>query len=447
MESVQALRGIAALFVICQHICFLQRGSFGVDLFFLISGFVVMLSTERSTEHFMGKRAVRILPLYWSLTVIIWGGVLMFPDLFENSEGTFMNLYKSLSFIPFSQDGAMQPVVRVGWTINYEVQFYLLFMLSMQISWRFRALICSGMLAVLTVIGVLFPKLPVPLAFWTDSIILEFAFGMGLFYVVHAMFGLLCRKKGNAQAPQSALQNEPQDAATQNIALPVETMHVEASENRAQDTIHAETSEDVTRETVHPEMSGNAVQETVRTEMSEDVTQEAVRSGLSSDLTQAGARNKSKNFLRYLGWYTALAVVSAAVFYYEWKSYEFPAVCRLPEIIRWGLPSVLLFLLFAAAGTHVHMPRLLIKIGNISFSLYLLHYYPMQFLNRMIHHTTTPDTREVLITLAVVAAVIFVSWISYLLIEKLLGNYLRRELLCYFEPDKTDPDIWPMITL
>ena len=37
-ESVQSLRGIAALFVLMQHICFIERGSFGVDIFFLMVG-------------------------------------------------------------------------------------------------------------------------------------------------------------------------------------------------------------------------------------------------------------------------------------------------------------------------------------------------------------------------------------------------------------------------
>ena len=445
MESVQALRGIAALFVVCQHICFLQRGSFGVDLFFLISGFVVMLSTERSTEHFFGKRMVRIMPIYCSLSLLVWWGVSFFPQWFENTKGGILNLLRSCFFIPFSQYGVMQPLVRVGWTINYEVMFYVLFMLSMKISIRFRALFCSGMLAVLALIGALFPKLPGPFAFWTDSIILEFAIGMGLFYVVRVMFGLLCGQRVKAEPVKEAAQEEGQ-------AEPVkEAIQEEGQAEPVKEAIQEEAQTQPAKEAIQEEAQTQPVKEAVREEVqtqpAKAVIQKVRKKGPDGEVAKENAQRKAKERRACLIWYTVLAIVSTAVFYYEWKSYEMPTVCRLPEIIRWGLPSVGLFLLFVAAGMRVHMPRLLIKIGDMSFSLYMLHYYPMQLLNRILKHTTTPTVPQVLITLAVVAVVLIMSWISYRLVEKKMGDQLRRDFLGKPSYDDFNPDNYPFIIL
>lgn len=350
IESVQVLRGIAALFVVCQHICFLQRGSFGVDLFFIISGFVVMIATEKSTEHFLGKRALRILPLYFGMTLFSYAVLLVKPDLFASTKAEPVFLIKSLLFIPFSQDGATQPLLRVGWTINYEMQFYVLFWIAMRISKRFRALICAGMLGILVLIGALISGLPEPFSFWTDSILLEFAFGMGLFYAVRRVFGALCG--GKAQAEGAGREN-----------------------------------------------------------------------------VQAPLQDKSGVLRRRAVWYAIPIVIGAAVFFYEWRSYEIPALCSLPQFVRWGLPSAGLFFVSACAGMCIRMPRILVRLGDMSFSLYLLHYYPIQMLNRLIHRTTAPDAGEICLTIAVFAAVLFASWLCYVLAEKKLTDCLRRKLL------------------
>ena len=69
-DSIQAMRGLAAFSVILQHIAFIENGAFGVDIFFCISGFIMMYVTETRTDYFMAKRLVRIVPLYYFITLV-----------------------------------------------------------------------------------------------------------------------------------------------------------------------------------------------------------------------------------------------------------------------------------------------------------------------------------------------------------------------------------------
>ena len=136
-DSIQALRGLAALFVVFQHVRFLNFGAFGVDIFFCISGFMIMFTTEKSTKYFFRKRLIRILPLYYLMTFGTYAMLLFFPSMFQQ---TRHNL---------SYRGIIQPLVRIGWTINCEMLFYLLFFIAFHISMKYRGLICSAFLTVL----------------------------------------------------------------------------------------------------------------------------------------------------------------------------------------------------------------------------------------------------------------------------------------------------------
>ena len=88
-DSIQALRGLAALFVVFQHVRFLNFGAFGVDIFFCISGFMIMFTTEKSTKYFFRKRLVRILPLYYLMTLGTYLSLLLFPSMFNRPDTIF----------------------------------------------------------------------------------------------------------------------------------------------------------------------------------------------------------------------------------------------------------------------------------------------------------------------------------------------------------------------
>ncbi len=152
LHSIQALRGIAAFLVVLFHCAEIQReglgvereaernllsgfwdqGYAGVDLFFVISGFVMVWVSHKYTRQDIGKfvynRVTRIYPLWWIFATIAGlyylasYGQLAPPDRYgvENSVTYFV---KSMFLIP--QEGV--PVLVVGWTLIHEVFFYLIF--------------------------------------------------------------------------------------------------------------------------------------------------------------------------------------------------------------------------------------------------------------------------------------------------------------------------------
>ena len=143
--GIQVLRGIAILCILLKHVRFIGRGEFGVDIFFCISGFAMMLSTHGGWSHYWKKRLTRILPLYSVMTLGTFLLLVLFPGMFENTTARWDQLIYSLFYIPFHMaDGTVAPILRVGWTINLIMYFYLVFYVALRISHRFRGLIASS---------------------------------------------------------------------------------------------------------------------------------------------------------------------------------------------------------------------------------------------------------------------------------------------------------------
>lgn len=194
--NFQALRAVAALLVTFVHLeifasmigidqSTLSFGHFGVDLFFVLSGFVIVHSTAKSeptAREFMVSRIIRVVPIYWLFTLCVFAIALSFPQALNATTADWSNLLKSLLFIPYvKENGLIQPILFVGWTLNYEMYFYTLFAIFLLIMRRrlrptvicTTVFICGFSLAVNLV-----PPDSVILRFFGYPIVLEFAMGM-----------------------------------------------------------------------------------------------------------------------------------------------------------------------------------------------------------------------------------------------------------------------------
>ena len=186
LSSVQILRATAALGVLMFHAfqwsgLDFAVGAAGVDLFFLISGFVLWLSAERTIPtpgQFLAARAVRVAPLCWLWTAVIAAMAWWWPT---SVPVVYLDLWhglKSLAFIPHSDPwGGPFPLLPSGWTLTYEAFFYLVFAISLALppDRRFQAL--SIMLTVAAVIGFAYHRWYTLLA---NPLLLEFLGGVAL---------------------------------------------------------------------------------------------------------------------------------------------------------------------------------------------------------------------------------------------------------------------------
>ena len=92
-QDIDSLKGIAIIAVVLFHLGLLESGYLGVDIFFVINGFLLVPSVCKAIDdsafsffNFMEKRIVRLLPLIVlaSVTSLILGYFLMLPDDYEN---------------------------------------------------------------------------------------------------------------------------------------------------------------------------------------------------------------------------------------------------------------------------------------------------------------------------------------------------------------------------
>ena len=186
IQSLQVLRFVAAISIAARHLRdsplnALDPGGFGVDVFFVISGFIICLVSDgRRPGEFIWDRAARVVPLYWLLTLAVTAVALLAPSLLNSTSAEPMLVLQSLLFIPFMKaSGAMQPILFVGWTLNYEMFFYALFSLCL-FAGRLAPMLMLAVLAGLAAAGHLVAFTAPPLAFWTDGYILEFGYGIVL---------------------------------------------------------------------------------------------------------------------------------------------------------------------------------------------------------------------------------------------------------------------------
>ncbi|CAD6524224.1 acyltransferase family protein [Paraburkholderia metrosideri] len=142
MITIQILRGVAAVLVVLYHVAkkgvvagdypfnLFEFGQFGVEIFFIISGFIMSFVTAGKELHlpsFMVRRLVRILPMYWLFSTIALCAFLVVPKLAFTHTDLPPGLVSSYLLIP---DPHHSLLLMVGWTLSYEVLFYIVFALT-----------------------------------------------------------------------------------------------------------------------------------------------------------------------------------------------------------------------------------------------------------------------------------------------------------------------------
>ena len=208
--GIQLLRAMAATAVIISHVQWdltnrlflptalpqqLSLGNAGVDLFFVISGFVMVYSSEDlfrrpgGMREFLVRRIARILPLYWLVTTLMLVYVLLRG--FGPSDASLGLAVSSYLFIPSPRpSGELGPLYGVGWTLNYEMFFYCLFALALLARRGIAVAALTAFYLALALIHVMSGGLPLPFGYWSDPLIFEFTFGMLLALAYQSGFRL-----------------------------------------------------------------------------------------------------------------------------------------------------------------------------------------------------------------------------------------------------------------
>lgn len=200
LESLQYLRGLAAMLVVFYHAVgqlvippggfhVPQIGAAGVDIFFVVSGFVMFWTTRGRTPapgDFMLKRLIRIAPLYWFFTLAVSAVALVVPQLLRATHFDSWHIVMSLLFVPVwhpfiprEVEGAIAPIIVPGWTLNLEIVFYLLFALTLKARaaarpWLLAILLLALYVAARTVLW------PTSLRFYGTDLLAEFMAGVVL---------------------------------------------------------------------------------------------------------------------------------------------------------------------------------------------------------------------------------------------------------------------------
>lgn len=330
-QGIQALRGIAALFVLSEHVRFLKCGAFGVDIFFCISGFLIMYTTHQRTNHFLLKRFLRVTPLYYIMTTITAFLLLVFPTMFEQTIFQMGDYVKSLLFIPFEiTEGIVQPLYRIGWTINYEIFFYIIFSIGMHISWKYRGMVCGLFLICFVGLGQIFNFSNTIIRFYTDPILLEFLFGILCYYIILSMDQWLLK-----------LSSHKKLSPVIGFVLIVIT----------------------------------------------------------------------------LGMFCALAITKKQM-----------DISGFGRTLFWGIPAFTLLFISILYDYFATTLPVFVFLGNISFSIYMVHYFPLLFVDRQIYTLEFLSIPGIITATITVAIILILAYFTWKYIETKFTSYLKKYL-------------------
>ena len=148
LESLQFGRAIAILLVLLYHLIpiedkyysitnitpnFFKIGNVGVDIFFVLSGVVIYISskkyTSKSSWEYLHRRMKRVYLPYWFYSILLLPLLYLFPDKINSSQNGELNLITSFLLIP---DTSL-PLLIVAWSLIHEVYFYLTYFIKIKL--------------------------------------------------------------------------------------------------------------------------------------------------------------------------------------------------------------------------------------------------------------------------------------------------------------------------
>lgn len=208
INSLQVLRAVAVSLVILVHAIhfgmpiltkngrvdlfynFRDWGTIGVDIFFTISGFIMVIVIPSylkpgGWKQFFIKRIIRIFPLYFLLSALD----VIISVFLKHESMDWRQILKTILFIPFF-DGKVfiSPLLSVGWSLSYEIYFYLLIGLLLTITKKVTQTLLF-LLPSLVFLGIILNPESVLLKFLLSPFLIEFGLGVaiGLIYKYWSM--------------------------------------------------------------------------------------------------------------------------------------------------------------------------------------------------------------------------------------------------------------------
>lgn len=201
--NIQALRGIAVLLVVLYHIIAVEKkynsefiilpdvfklGTIGVDIFFIISGFIMVIVTSNYHKNFnkylkfMYSRLSRIYPLYWFFSLLIVPVLFLKPEWVNSSQVGEVDLVSSFLLYPTES----KPLIMVAWSLIHEIYFYIVYGILLLFFRRTQIVIFSVLWFVLIVgLNVFFDFENSLILLISHPLTIEFIIGLllGVFYM------------------------------------------------------------------------------------------------------------------------------------------------------------------------------------------------------------------------------------------------------------------------
>jgi exopolysaccharide production protein ExoZ len=202
MPNLQILRFVAAALVLISHVqhealkgTFLDISAYhpwtaiyfagGVDIFFVISGFIMYaiasgdFGRPGAAGLFLLRRIARIVPPYWLFTTAMIAAAYVFSDHVTHSALDPAHILASYFFFPFdSPYGRAYPVLMLGWTLNFEFYFYMVFGAALLLRKPLGLALIFGLIGISAAFGMALMVDTMPFKFWSDPIVYEFLLGI-----------------------------------------------------------------------------------------------------------------------------------------------------------------------------------------------------------------------------------------------------------------------------